>query len=222
MSHQSPQRQAAAADLDPEGPQPTVRVMRLYKPVMHLSPPLPQLRMPLNMDDTSNLHSESDFALSNFVLLPDNFGDIYLGEKFSAYVSVVNGTSETTFSPLHLSVKLQSTITTYDLSNVRPDAAVATRQLTILRPGHSLDWVVSHPVTMMGSHSLKVFVDYVDPYTGEQKTLKKFYKFSVLNPLLVSCTALNLGNKYVVQSQITNCTRSLLHIEEVYHILTVV
>ncbi|CAM9477118.1 unnamed protein product, partial [Ectocarpus fasciculatus] len=189
--------------------------MRLFKPPMYLSPPLPQLRIPLNMDETTNLYSESDFALSNFLLLPDNFGDIYLGEKFSAYVSVVNGTADTTFSPVNMSVKLQSTITTYELTNVRPGATGMSAQLTTVRPGECLDWVVSHPITMMGSHSLKVFVDYVDPYSGEQKTLKKFYKFSVLNPLLVSSTALDLGNKYVVQSQITNCTRSLLHIEEV-------
>jgi hypothetical protein len=215
----SPQPGAAAPPaLSPavaESPQPIVRVMRLYKPVMHMTPPAPQLRMPAAVNEEVNKGSETDFALSNFLLLPDSFGDIYLGEKFSAYVSVVNGAADTTFSPVQMSVKLQTTLASYDLADIRPNPNKKSGYTNALRPGELDDVVVEHPITAIGSHSLKVFVEYVDPVTGEQRTLKKFYKFTVLNALLVGSTALHLGNRYVVQCQITNFARSLIHIEDV-------
>ncbi len=33
----------------------------------------------------------AEYTLSSHLILPDSFGDIYLGEKFSAFVAVVNG-----------------------------------------------------------------------------------------------------------------------------------
>ena len=59
--------------------QPTVRVMRLYKPCMHIIPTIPR-------EIESGARKNADFAVSPFLLLPDNFGDIYTGELFSAYI----------------------------------------------------------------------------------------------------------------------------------------
>jgi hypothetical protein len=198
-----------------ESPQPIVRVMRLYKPVMHMTPPAPQLRMPADVNEEVNKYSETDFALSNFLLLPDSFGDIYLGEKFSAYVSVVNGAAGTTFSPVQLSVKLKTSSSSVDLPDVKPTAGKVSGYASNLKTAEFTDVVVEHVLSTAGTHSLRVMVEYSDPVTNEPRVLVKNYKFNVLNPLLVSSTALDLGNKYVVQSQITNCTRSLIHIEEV-------
>lgn len=60
-----------------------------------------------------------DNILSSHLLLPDNFGDIYLGERFSAYISVVNGFPQVPFFNVTMSVKLQETSSVIDLFDVR-------------------------------------------------------------------------------------------------------
>ncbi|CAM9824000.1 unnamed protein product [Hapterophycus canaliculatus] len=52
--------------------QPTLRVMRLYKPRLDGRRVLPSC--------------SGDFALGSALKLPDSFGNIYLGETFTAYI----------------------------------------------------------------------------------------------------------------------------------------
>lgn len=203
---------AAAPAPAVDAPQPTVRVMRLYKPVMHIGSPAPHL-----VDITSpnaKKPSDSDFALSNFFMLPDSFGDIYLGETFSAYVSVVNGTAEA-FHNVTLSIRLQTMTQTQDLTDIRPLADKASGFAAVLAPTEFTDCIVQQPLNVVGTHTLRVSVLYTDGAHGEPKTLRKFYKFNVMNPITISTSALDLGNRYVVQSVLSNSTRSLLHIEHV-------
>lgn len=206
---------AAAPSVAPptvDAPQPTVRVMRLYKPVVHIGSPAPHLT-----DVTSQFAkkpSESDFALSNFLMLPDSFGDIYLGETFSAYISVVNGTAEA-FHNVTLSIRLQTMSQTQDLADIRPSANKPSGSATVLAPTEFTDCIVQQPLNVVGTHTLRVSVLYNDASNGEPKTLRKFYKFNVMNPISISTSALDLGNRFVVQSVLANSTRSLLHIENV-------
>ena len=72
-----------------------------YKPGFHFTPTFPQA-------ESDELVKISKFPLSPFLLLPDSFGDIYTGEKFSAYIAVVNGHQNISFSNLSLSVRLQT------------------------------------------------------------------------------------------------------------------
>ena len=58
--------------------QPTLKVMRLYKPKLHVAMPVP------------SLGAGDPCALSNLFILPDSFGNIYLGETFCSYISVLN------------------------------------------------------------------------------------------------------------------------------------
>ena len=87
--------------------QPTLKVMRLYKPKLHVSQPVPcapagvqQIAIggiggsPDLPDQPKALFQDTPFALSNFFILPDSFGNIYLGENFRGYVSVVNPCQE--------------------------------------------------------------------------------------------------------------------------------
>jgi hypothetical protein len=198
-----------------EAPQPIVRVMRLYKPVMHMFAPMPQLKPTESIYNENNKLSENDFALSNFLLLPDSFGDIYLGEKFSAYISTVNGVSNLPFTAVQLSVKLKTANSSVDLQDVRPINGKASGATSSLKYNDVVDLVVEHVLTVVGTHSLRVMVEYVDPTVGEQRVLVKNYKFTVLNPILISASAYDFGNKFVVQCQLTNCTRTLLFLEDV-------
>ena len=71
------------ADAAPSDSTPTLKVMRLYKPKMYVS-------LPGVTDVPGNPLRESKFAISNFFILPDSFGNIYLGEVFCSYISVLN------------------------------------------------------------------------------------------------------------------------------------
>ena len=72
--------------------QPTLKVMRLYKPKLHMSQPVPCAPPISNCCDAAQmpLFKDTPFALSNFFILPDSFGNIYLGETFCSYISVLN------------------------------------------------------------------------------------------------------------------------------------
>lgn len=72
--------------------QPTLRVMRLYKPRLDSRRVLPSCNLGDAGDDVRG-HGvcvadagQEDFALSSSLKLPDSFGNIYLGETFTAYI----------------------------------------------------------------------------------------------------------------------------------------
>ena len=188
--------------------QPTVRVMRLYKPCMHVIPTIPPTI-------ESGISRNADFAVSPFLLLPDSFGDIYTGELFSAYVAVVNGNQDSLFTQVTLSVRLQTTNAIHDLSDSRPVQDEVSGVAKVLNPSDALDVVVKHTLTELGTHTLRVSVEYSSRYFSETKTLRKFYRFNVLQPLQISSDANDIGDRLLVQTLITNTTKSPLYIEEV-------
>ena len=200
-----------------EGPQPTVRVMRLYKPALHLSPCLPQLNLDQLFENDSAVETksnDSEFTVSQFLLLPDSFGDIYMGELFSAYISVVNGV-ELPFQQVTLSVRLQTMNAAHDLYDARATPDVNSGFAKVLSPNQSTDMVVQHALSELGTHTLKVSVIYTDTVTSESKTLRKFYRFNVLSPVNILTACYELDSKYCIQSQIINTTKSVIHIEDV-------
>eukprot|EP00602_Paraphysomonas_sp_CaronLab_P003717 CAMPEP_0185033554 /NCGR_PEP_ID=MMETSP1103-20130426/22601_1 /TAXON_ID=36769 /ORGANISM="Paraphysomonas bandaiensis, Strain Caron Lab Isolate" /LENGTH=341 /DNA_ID=CAMNT_0027569863 /DNA_START=291 /DNA_END=1313 /DNA_ORIENTATION=- len=85
----------------------------------------------------------------------------------------------------------------------------------VLLTGESDDMVVQHILSELGTHTLRVSVAYTDSRTGEAKTLRKFYRFNVLNPLSILSTCYDLHDKYMVQCQVTNTTKALICIQQV-------
>jgi trafficking protein particle complex subunit 13 len=188
---------------------PTVRVMRLYKPCMHVLPTMPMI------SDVENDQKNVDFAISPFLLLPDSFGDIYVGENFSAYIAVVNGNPDGSLTQVTLSVRLQTANNTHDLTDSRPRPGEFSGTAKVLNPNESVDVVVKHTLTELGTHTLRVSVQYFSRYFTEPKTLRKFYRFNVLQPLQITSVGYDLGSKFLVQSVITNTTKSPVFIEDV-------
>lgn len=216
-SQQHQQSPPAPPRVAVEGPQPTVRVMRLYKPALHLPPCLPQLNLDQLFESDSALETksnDSEFTVSQFLLLPDSFGDIYMGELFSAYISVVNGV-ELPFHQVTLSVRLQTMNAAHDLYDARATPDVNSGFAKVLSPNQSTDMVVQHGLSELGTHTLKVSVIYTDTVTSESKTLRKFYRFNVLSPVNILTSCYELDNKYCIQTQIINTTKSVIHIEDV-------
>ena len=163
----------------------------------------------------SGISRNADFAISPFLLLPDSFGDIYTGELFSAYVAVVNGNQDSLFTQVTLSVRLQTTNAIHDLSDSRPVQNEISGVAKVLNPSDALDVVVKHTLTELGTHTLRVSVEYSSRYFSETKTLRKFYRFNVLQPLQITSDANDIGDRVLVQTLITNTTKSPLYVEEV-------
>jgi hypothetical protein len=208
QQHQQQQQQQQQQSQDIVVALPTVRVMRLYKPCMHLIPTIPP-----TIESSSSRNA--DLAISPFLLLPDSFGDIYTGELFSAYVAVVNGNEDNPFTKVTLSIRLQTSNATHDLEDCRSVPEKTPGVANILNSNESLDVVVKYTLTELGTHTLRVSVQYFSKQFNEPKTLRKFYRFNVLQPLRIVSAGSDLGDRILIQCIITNTTKSPTFIEEV-------
>ncbi len=198
--------------------QPTVRVMRLYKPN------LPSIQ---TMPPLINSNEGVPFVLSPQYLLPDSFGDLYVGETFSAYVAAA-GNELSPFYQVTISVKLQTasneTIDLFDRVpglNPGPKGPAGMPPLPgmagymdVLGVSPSLDVVVQHPLAESGSYILRVVVNYLTQRM-ESKVFKKLYRFSVLEPLSLVATAMPSWDRYFIQCTVTNLTKQFIALEEV-------
>jgi hypothetical protein len=197
--------------------QPTVRVMRLYKPGLHTQASFSPLEMALG--DCSSVSTRdadcADFSISPYLLLPDSFGDIYLGENFSAYVAVVNGTDGIFFSNVSMQLHLLSTNSTIELEDMRasPKDTVETEGIS-LAANEYRDKVIMRSLSELNTHTLRVTVQFaIGRGSKEMKTMRKFYRFNVLQPLLMTTSLRKMGAKVAVQCSVTNSTQTPLFIE---------
>ncbi|OQS00827.1 hypothetical protein THRCLA_05843 [Thraustotheca clavata] len=185
----------------PPTTQPTLKVMRLYKPRLNVEP---------------SYHR--DFELSSMLLLPDSFGNIYLGETFSSYISVINQFS-CNLQQVGLTAKLQTPTTRSDLIDTRASRGGSMpppNPIPVLSSSTNLDMAVEYELNEVGVHTLRVGVSYLDPITSEPKSLRKFYRFNVLNPLTITFKHLLIKDESFVESKIQNITQAPLHIETVH------
>ena len=153
---QRPNRPATAAtgDAPVESVAPTLRVMRLQKPALHVG---------------STLSNSS--ALQNALCLPDSLA-VYVGETFRAYLGILNTSSTDTIRRLAVTAQLQTPTQRWTLPSSLEHG------IDHLPPESSVDAIVSHAIEQPGQHILRVEVSYQD-----SKTFRKFYRFQVV-PLL--------------------------------------
>ena len=131
----------------------------------------------------------TDFALSPYVLLPDSFGDIYVGESFTCYATVINGSDKVPLQNVSAQLHLLTKDGTYELQSVYGSQDVSNAQHV---PPHGyVDFVVSSMLAEQGSHTLRINIQYSVPEgpAGQQtltvKTLRKMYKFTVTAPFQI-------------------------------------
>lgn len=225
MNAPPPPAQAPASGSG-ESPEPTLRVMRLYKPRLASRGVLPCCPQAATLHPaTAGIHEAldwgavSDFSLGNCLLLPDSFGNIYMGEKFTAYISVLNHLPNRTLTDVELSVKLQSPGTKSDLKDKRLERGGGhppPNPAPFLASGEHIDMVVEQSLTELGVHTLRVSVTYRHvgaPMTQEPKSLRKFYRFNVHNPINMSMTCLLAGGCPLVEMAVRNTTQMDLLLE---------
>ncbi|EWM26215.1 Protein of unknown function DUF974 [Nannochloropsis gaditana] len=176
---------------------------------------------------------QSDYLLQPSLTLPEEFGKIYLGETFCAYVSIVNTLP---FSILlfeaHASLKasrgnevqLQNTVATRQADLVGdapppvPDQwgglGVRRDRPLELRPGENLDVVVEHVLQELDWHYLAINLELAPTSNTGTRTggeaprvMMKRFKFKVSNPVALTTTQRVLpSGQVLVQAQIKNIT----------------
>jgi hypothetical protein len=139
-----------------------------------------------------------------------------VGELFSAYVSVVG--TEVVFYQVAISVKLQTTNETIDLTDIYSTTDIPSGFSRTLALNQYIDMVVQHRLNEQGTHTLRIVVNYLTS-KNESKVLKKFYRFNVLEPLKITCTVNEIKNLYMVQCEASNQTKQLISLEKVNGVL---
>ncbi|CAK8675890.1 unnamed protein product [Clavelina lepadiformis] len=184
-----------------------LRVMRLTKPSIVSSFPI----LFEDHDLTSKplgycLEDLPSFGTGELLVLPQSFGNIFLGETFVSYLSV-NNESGNDVETVSLKADLQTGSQRITLTNTAP--------VTVLQHNNSLDEVVSHEVKEVGPHILVCVVSYKRP-DGDIKSFRKFFKFQVLKPLEVKTKFYNIKcDEVYLETQIQNIMQSPICMEKV-------
>mmetsp|Transcript_25255 Transcript_25255/g.69627 ORF Transcript_25255/g.69627 Transcript_25255/m.69627 type:complete len:495 (+) Transcript_25255:109-1593(+) len=149
---------------------PTLKVMRLQKP---------------ELDTTkAGTLNTSGCLLGSSLCLPDSFGVIHVGETFTAYLGALNVSKRLPVTNLTVTAQLQTPSQRWHMASNTLDECNAKGGCELL-PGKGIDSIVSHALEEAGQHILRVEVGY-GGQGGTMKSLRKFYRFQVSNPLVIS------------------------------------
>ncbi|XP_010241984.1 PREDICTED: trafficking protein particle complex subunit 13-like isoform X2 [Nelumbo nucifera] len=146
-------------------------------------------------------------GIPGFLVLPQSFGAIYLGETFCSYISINNSSN-------------------FEVKDVMIKAEIQTERQRILlldtskspvesiRSGGRYDFIVEHDVKELGAHTLVCTALYNDN-DGERKYLPQFFKFIVANPLSVRTKVRTVKDNTFLEACIENHTKSNLYMDQV-------
>ncbi|XP_051858385.1 probable trafficking protein particle complex subunit 13 homolog [Drosophila albomicans] len=143
------------------------------------------------------------------MLLPQSFGNIYLGETFSSYICVHNCTMHPV-EGVTVKVDLQS-----NTSRINLLMHENKKSSVVLTADETLDDVIRYEVKEIGTHILVCEVNYTSP-AGFAQSLRKFFKFQVLKPLDVKTKFYNAEmDEIYLEAQIQNVTTGPFCLEKV-------
>jgi len=214
--------------------QPTLRVMRLFNPRLALTSVLPYCPYadglrggaasgPINSKSLMSVTDEPSFALSNLVVLPENFGAIYLGETFSGYISVLNQLPRTVLRQIVVQARLvgpNSKIEECEARLARGGEPLPKEVVSELQPGQHIEMIVERLLTEVGNYHLRIGITYTprDSATGrmlQPENMKKVYRFTVHSPIQVVTKCINICGSPFAEVQITNSSKTTLHLESI-------
>lgn len=193
-----------------------LKVMRLTKPAL-VSPRIvtcDSKDLPGNIlnnylkDDATSVTQMETLTAGQFLLLPQSFGNIYLGETFSCYVCVHNETNQ----------PVQSVSIKADLQTNSQRIPLSTQQSQIpvlLGVEETLSDIIHHEVKDLGTHILVCEVTYMSHY-NTLASFRKFFKFEVMKPLDVKTKFYNAESDDVyLEAQVQNITSGPITLEQV-------
>ncbi|XP_022649869.1 trafficking protein particle complex subunit 13-like [Varroa destructor] len=176
-----------------------LKVMRLARPSFTPNTRTPMCE-PWDFDILPSDHSGPQVFSSDMLYLPQSFGSIYLGETFSSYMTVHNGSSMDV-GGVQLKAELHNGNHKVCLN------PVIARGGEVLKPNESLDQIIQHEVKEIGTHLLQCIVSYINATTGEPMQFCKYFKFQVYKPLDVKTKFYNseTGETFI-EAQLQNIT----------------
>jgi len=191
------------------------KVMRLNRPSFHqagFTAGLQALRETASdqaEQATGHLpHSDAEGCPSENLLLPTGFGNIYLGETFTAYISACN-TSGSRLMRLEIRAEIQTGTKRVPLLDGKPETVLAQ-----FESNQQVDYIVSHELKEAGVHIMICSGSYLDA-SGEEKKVRQYFKFQVQKPLSVTTKLHFLQNSIFLENQIQNTTRAPLFLDTV-------
>jgi hypothetical protein len=129
--------------------------------------------------------------IQNSLCLPDSLG-VFVGERFTAYLGILNASKSMSIRKLAVSALLQTPTQRWNLPSPL-DPASSVNGGTDIAPNSGIDAIVSHDIEEHGQHILRVEVSYINE-EGNTKTFRKFYRFQVVSPLIVTSKVLRAGD----------------------------
>ncbi|KAK0393620.1 hypothetical protein QR680_000312 [Steinernema hermaphroditum] len=192
----------------------SLKVMRLARPKFHekVCVPVDPLDPFSTLIETAMCkvtgEENAEFPVGKFLMAPQMFDNIYLGETFSFYVSVLNESSQKCYD-VCVKADLQTTSQRVSLNCRLQDANAE------LEPDKFLGQVVSHEIKETGQHILVCAVNY-KTQDGEKMYFRKFFKFPVTKPIDVRTKFYNAENNDVyLEAQIQNTCSVPMILEKV-------
>ncbi|KAL1513516.1 hypothetical protein ABEB36_002918 [Hypothenemus hampei] len=200
--------------MEPEEHLLALKVMRLTRPT--LASPLPvtcdSKDLPGNLlnnalqQDPAVVKGSETISIGQFLLLPQNPVNIYLGETFSSYVCVFSETKQIVYN-INVKVDLQTASQKICLAHDPPTAQ--------LNNDETVNVVIHHEVKEIGAHILVCEVTYQNS-AGVPMSFRKFFKIHVLKPLDVKTKFYNAENDDVyLEAQVKNITSGPICLEKV-------
>ncbi|XP_077290798.1 trafficking protein particle complex subunit 13 [Arctopsyche grandis] len=194
-----------------------LKVMRLTRPTF-ISPQIVTCDakdLPGNLlnnylkDDIVAVKGMETMAAGQFLLVPQSFGNIYLGETFSCYLCVHNETRQIV-KDVSVKADLQTSSQHIPLSTHQSRSVCAA-----LGPDDTVNDVIHHEVKDLGTHILMCEISYLTSL-NTMASFRKFFKFQVMKPLDVKTKFYNVGSDEVyLEAHIQNITSGPICLEKV-------
>lgn len=160
-------------------------------------------------DDGIAVPGPKAMSIGQFLLLPQSFGSVYLGETFSSYICVHSRCTDQIVEGVTLKAHIKNNENRVNLilkeSSGKPNN---------LSPGQTLDDIIYYEVKEIGNHILVCEVNYI--VAGQPRYFRKFFKFPVLKPLDIKTKFFNAElDEIYLEAQIQNITTSVFCLEKV-------
>uniref|UniRef100_A0A3Q2PY63 Trafficking protein particle complex subunit 13 n=1 Tax=Fundulus heteroclitus TaxID=8078 RepID=A0A3Q2PY63_FUNHE len=146
----------------------------------------------LMREDPSTIKGAETLMLGEMLTLPQNFGNIFLGETFSSYISVHNDSNQVVKDIL-VKADLQT-------SSQRLNLSASNSAVAELKPECCIDDVIHHEVKEIGTHMMQFLAEVFIP-------LIYFKKIINLEP--------QTTDEVFLEAQIQNITTSPMFMEKV-------
>ncbi|CAJ0955974.1 unnamed protein product, partial [Mesorhabditis belari] len=199
---------------DLQGPSQTItlKVMRLARPKfapftsLCVDPEDDVGRIIQQTVQRKTIDEGSQWPIGDFILAPQQFENIYLGETFTFYVSCINEGNDQV-DEVTVKVDLQT--------NSQKQPLPCKLDGLKLVAGESQGQVVSHEVKELGQHILVCSVTYKTS-SGSSQYFRKFFKFPVTKPIDVRTKFYNAeSNDVFLEAQIENTSGGMMMLERV-------